>query len=176
MNKQQVILVTPLDEAIGSMEKIEAHEKGKLHRAFSVFIFNKKGEMLLQQRALNKYHSAGLWSNACCSHPLPGEDTEKAAIRRLKEEMGFTTPLKKIFDFIYEASFDNGLTENEFDHVFSGEYDGEININPQEVAGYCYKTMEEMKKSLQANPENYTAWFHIAIPKIEKWWHGEYAR
>ena len=108
------------------MEKMEAHKKGLLHRAFSVFIFNGKGEMLLQQRALNKYHSGGLWTNACCSHPMPGEKTEDAADRRLKEELGFETPLEKIFDFVYKAEFDNGLTEYEFDHVFAGEYEGEI--------------------------------------------------
>src|SRR4249919_2599143 len=114
---QEVILVNEQNEAIGTMEKMEAHRKALLHRAFSVFIFNSKGEMLLQQRALNKYHSGGLWTNACCSHPRPGELIEDAATRRLKEELGFETPLKKIFQFTYQASFDNGLTEHEFDHV-----------------------------------------------------------
>src|SRR5258705_3890201 len=133
MNKQEVILVNTDDVALGSMEKMEAHVKGKLHRAFSVFIFNTNGEMLLQQRAINKYHSGGLWTNACCSHPSPGEDTSSAARRRLKEEMGIATPLKKIFDFVYEASFDNGLTENEFDHVFAGEYEGKITLNTAEA-------------------------------------------
>jgi isopentenyl-diphosphate delta-isomerase len=176
MNKQEVILVNTHDEALGSMEKMEAHVKGKLHRAFSVFIFNTSGEMLLQQRAINKYHSGGLWTNACCSHPSPGEDTGPAALRRLKEEMGFSTPLKKIFDFIYEASFDNGLTENEFDHVFAGEYEGEININAEEATAYCYKPMKEIKSLLKTQPENYTAWFHIAFPKIESWWQQKYGQ
>src|SRR5215468_430433 len=115
---EQVILVNELDEEIGTMEKLSAHEQGVLHRAISVFIFNEKGEMLLQQRASRKYHSGGLWTNACCSHPHPGEATHAAALRRLKEEMGFETSLKKAFDFVYKTSFDNGLTEHEFDHVF----------------------------------------------------------
>src|SRR3954470_13284590 len=121
---EQVILVNEKDQAIGTMEKMEAHRKGVLHRAFSVFIFDRHGKMLLQQRAFHKYHSGGLWTNACCSHPLPGEDIESAAHRRLYEEMGFQTPLKKIFDFTYKADFRNGLTEYEFDHVFTGYYEG----------------------------------------------------
>src|SRR5262245_45397537 len=123
MEIQQVILVNELDLATGVMEKMEAHEKGLLHRAFSIFIFNSKGEMLLQQRALGKYHSGGLWSNTCCSHPQPGEDILLSAQNRLQEEMGFTTTLNKIFDFTYKADFGNGLTEYEFDHVFAGQYD-----------------------------------------------------
>src|SRR5258708_5798594 len=122
------------------MEKLEVHQKGLLHRAFSIFIFNRKGEMLLQQRALNKYHNGGLWTNACCSHPAPGEKTLTAATRRLKEEMGFTTALEKAFDFTYKVSFENGLTENEFDHVFTGRYEGSIEPNPDEVKDYCFKT------------------------------------
>lgn len=153
---------------LGSMEKIEAHEKGLLHRAFSVFIFNPEGEMLLQQRALNKYHSPGLWSNACCSHPHPGEDVIVAAQARLKQELGFTTPLKKVFDFTYKVSFENGLTENEFDHVFVGEYEGEIRSNPEEVEAYLFKPIDDIKLQLKDNPEIYTAWFHIAFPKIEQ--------
>ena len=117
-----VILVDENDAPIGIMEKIEVHQKALLHRAFSVFIFNSKGEMLLQKRANNKYHSPGLWTNACCSHPSPGQDTLEAATKRLQEEMGFTTAIEKVFDFIYKAPFDNGLTEYEFDHVFIGTY------------------------------------------------------
>src|SRR5277367_2014029 len=117
---EEVILVNEKDEATGVMEKLQAHRNGSLHRAFSIFIFNNKNEMLLQQRAGNKYHSAGLWTNACCSHPKPGEQIDVAAQRRLKEEMGFETPLDKIFSFIYNASFDNGLSEHEFDHAFAG--------------------------------------------------------
>jgi isopentenyl-diphosphate Delta-isomerase len=165
----EVILVNEMDEPIGSMEKMEAHRKAQLHRAFSVFIFNQRGEMLLQQRANNKYHSGGLWTNACCSHPLPGEDTLLAAEKRLQEEMGFGVPLKKIFDFTYKSEFENGLTEYEFDHVFVGTYDDVIKPNPDEVQDYCFKTMEEIRNSLASHPQKYTSWFHIAFALVEKW-------
>jgi len=121
-----VILVNEQDQPVGTMEKMEVHQKALLHRAFSVFLFNDRGEMLLHKRADSKYHSGGLWTNACCSHPRPGEDTRSAAEKRLQEEMGIVTPLTKAFDFIYKASFDNGLTEHEFDHVFTGTYQGSI--------------------------------------------------
>ncbi len=170
----QVILVNKKDEPVGTMEKTEAHEKGILHRALSVFIFNSKGEMLLQQRAKNKYHSAGLWSNSCCSHPFPGEKINEAAERRLNEELGFKIPLKKIFDFIYRVSFDNGLTENEFDHVFIGQYDGQIKIDPNEVNDYSFKTMVQIKQDLKDNSEKYTEWFKISFPRIETWWKQHY--
>src|SRR2546430_7169635 len=134
------------------MEKMEVHRKGLLHRAFSIFIFNSKGEMLLQQRAANKYHNGELWTNACCSHPAPGEKILAAAKRRLKEEMGFTTHLKEAFDFTYNVSFDNGLTEHEFDHVLIGSYDGIIKANPLEVKDYCFKTMEDVESSLESHP------------------------
>jgi len=176
MNSQQVILVDENDNAIGSIEKMEAHRRGLRHRAFSIFIFNSRGEMLLQQRAMNKYHSAGLWSNTCCSHPYPGEETIFAALRRLYEEMGFQTPLQKIFDFIYEAPFENGLTENEFDHVFAGEYEGEIAINPEEARDYTFQSMKEIKQELEKSPEKYTEWFKIAFPKIESWWKERYGQ
>lgn len=167
--KQEVILVNELDEPIGTMEKIEAHRKALLHRAFSVFIFNSKGEMLLQQRALNKYHSAGLWTNACCSHPAPGEATADAAHRRLQEELGFNTSLDKIFDFTYQTAFDNGLIEHEFDHVFAGMYEQRITPNPEEVKDICYKSLEDIRQSLQSHPQKYTSWFHIAFPKVKEW-------
>lgn len=166
---EEVILVNNKDEVLGFMEKMEAHRKAILHRAFSVFIFNSKGEMLLQQRATGKYHSGGLWTNACCSHPRPGEETADAARRRLMEEMGFTIPIKKIFDFTYKASFENGLTEFEYDHVYAGEYDGPINANPDEVQNFSFKEIKEIKESLLSHPQKYTAWFHLAFPKIEKW-------
>ncbi len=163
----EVILVNEADEPTGTMEKMEVHQKGLLHRAFSVFIFNSKGEMLLQQRATDKYHNGELWTNACCSHPAPGESVNAAANRRLKEEMGFTTSLKKAFEFTYKASFDNGLIEYEFDHVFVGQYDGYIQVNKSEVKDYCFKTIDELEASLQSHPQKFTAWFKIAFPKIE---------
>lgn len=163
----EVILVNEQDEQLGMVEKMEAHQKALLHRAFSVFIFNKDGQMLLQQRALNKYHSGGLWTNTCCSHPLPGEGTAEAATRRLAEEMGFTTPLIKVFDFIYQAPFDNGLTEHEFDHVFTGTYEGPVVPNAEEVADYCYMSLQEIKASIASHPHKYTAWFLIAFPRLE---------
>ena len=162
-----VILVNEKDEPIGTMEKIEVHQKGLLHRAFSVFIFNEKGEMLLQKRAAGKYHSPGLWTNTCCSHPQPGSEIISAASQRLQEEMGFTTSLEKAFHFIYKATFDNGLTEYEFDHVLLGNYDGPINPNAEEVEDYLYLSLTEIKNLLQSNPSDYTPWFKIAIPKIE---------
>jgi isopentenyl-diphosphate delta-isomerase len=167
---EEVILVDETDAAIGSMEKMQAHETAALHRAFSVFIFNDKEEMLLQQRALTKYHSAGLWTNACCSHPQPGEDTLQAATRRLKEELGFETPLTKIFNFTYKATFDNGLTEHEFDHVFIGHYNGAVHLNLQEAAQYAYHSMHAIEKDLRGQPQLFTAWFHIAFPKVMSWW------
>src|ERR1700712_3061003 len=136
---EEVILVNERDEEIGAMEKMGAHCKRILHRAFSIFIFNNKKEMLLQQRAVNKYHSGGLWTNACCSHPKPGEVTKTAALRRLKEELGFETMLEEIFAFTYEASFENGLMEYEFDHVFTGIYNGEINFDTHEVKDICFR-------------------------------------
>jgi len=174
MNSEHVILVDEEDKPVGVAEKMEAHQKGLLHRAFSIFIFNSKGDMLLQQRALHKYHSGGLWTNACCSHPNPGEETVDAAQRRLKEEMGFAVPVEKVFEFIYKTEFDNGLTEHEFDHVFAGEYDDHIEYNKNEVMDFCYKEMSGIRTSLQTSPERYTAWFHLAFPKIEHWWNQHY--
>lgn len=175
MNKQNVILVNEQDAAIGEMEKMEAHRKGLMHRAFSVFIFNSKGEMLLQRRALHKYHSGGLWSNACCSHPYPGEYVENAALRRLNEELGFQTPVNKIFEFTYRAAFDNGLTEHEYDHVFTGEYNGKLNINPDEVSDYCFRDIEDIRAAMQSHPEEFTKWFHIVFDRIENWRNKNYS-
>ena len=164
--EEEVILVNEQDEASGTMEKMEAHRKGVLHRAFSVFIFNPKGEMLLQQRALGKYHSPGLWTNTCCSHPRPGESVEGAAARRLKEEMGIETALEKIFDFVYHTEFDNGLTEYEFDHVYTGTYNGTFTPDRQEVNDYCFRSMEDIEEDLRQRPEKYSSWFLIAFPKL----------
>ena len=171
--EQQLVLVNEKDEMTGTAGKLETHEKGLLHRAFSIFIFNSKGEMLLQRRSLEKYHSAGLWSNACCSHPAAGEDLKHAAHKRLKEEMGFETELTPAFHFIYKAVFDNGLTEYEFDHVFTGEYDGQVRHNEDEVMDFCFKTMNEIKNSILSNPASYTAWFIEAFPKIADWWQNK---
>jgi isopentenyl-diphosphate Delta-isomerase len=170
MDTTAVILVDEQDRECGQEEKMKAHKEGLLHRAFSIFIFNGQGEMLLQQRALNKYHSGGLWTNACCSHPSPGEAIETAALRRLQEEMGFQTEIQKLFDFVYQAGFDNGLTEYEFDHVYAGRYDGEIKFNEEEVMEVCYKTMDEISADLQQAPHRYTAWFQIAFPKVKEWY------
>ena len=165
-----VILVDGEDRPIGTIGKLEAHQQGLLHRAFSIFIFDAEGKMLLQQRSQTKYHNPGMWSNACCSHPLPGEDTLKAAERRLQEEMGFTVPLVKAFDFIYNVSFDNGLAEHEFDHVYIGQYEGEIIFDPFEVEAYSYKYIPEIKLLLKSQPASFTEWFKIAFPKIEEQW------
>lgn len=164
---EHVILVTPDDNAIGTMEKMEAHVKGLLHRAFSVLLYNSKGEMLLQKRASGKYHSAGLWTNACCSHPLPGESVEVAARRRLREEMGidvFSTPAYK---FIYKASLDNNLTEHELDHVLIGNFDGEPDANPQEVEAWKFVDLPTLKADVKAHPENYTYWFKLILEHPE---------
>ncbi len=163
---QQVVLVDEQDQEVGVMEKMEAHKKALLHRAFSVFIFNSKGEMLLQQRAKIKYHSGGLWTNACCSHPGPGETVLDAARKRLKEEMGFTTHLHKAFDFVYKTTFDNGLTEYEYDHVLTGTYDGEIHPDSEEVEDYCFLSMEDLLTSLNTHPDRYTEWFKIALARF----------
>jgi len=162
-----VILVDDSDVEVGIMEKLQAHREALLHRAFSIFIFNSNGDMLLQQRADNKYHSAGLWTNACCSHPSPGEDNIDAAHRRLMEEMGFDTQLTKVFSFTYKAEFENGLTENEFDHVFLGYYDGPVIFNPLEVKAISYIPVEKLKEELGQEPHKFTEWFRIAFPKLE---------
>lgn len=174
MKEQKVILVNEQDQAIGTMEKMEAHQKGLLHRAFSVFIFDGKGKMLLQQRAAEKYHGGNLWTNACCSHPYPDEENGEAAERRLKEEMGFHTPLMEIFSFTYCAQVENDLIEHEFDHVFAGQYDGDIHPDPKEVADYTYLSLEQIKERLERHPEKFTSWFLIAFPKIEEWWKENY--
>ena len=163
----EVILVDANDQEIGVMEKMEAHKKGALHRAFSVFIFNEQGEMLIHQRAMQKYHNGGLWTNACCSHPMRGEQTIHAASRRLKEEMGIITELVTAFSFTYKAEFDNGLIENEFDHVFIGTHSGEINPDPAEVQAYTFKSMKEISQKLTSHPGDFTIWFRLAFPRVE---------
>ncbi|MEI8085440.1 MAG: isopentenyl-diphosphate Delta-isomerase [Paludibacter sp.] len=164
-----VILVDLNDLEIGSIEKMEAHEKALLHRAFSVFIFNSNGELLMQQRAIDKYHSAGLWTNTCCSHPFPGEETLDAANRRLFEEMGLKTELKFSFKFRYKAPFDNDLTEHEIDHVFIGNTDEIPQLNVDEVSNYKYMQLEDIQRHIAIEPEQYTVWFRIIFSEfIEK--------
>jgi isopentenyl-diphosphate delta-isomerase len=167
---EYVILVDPLDNELGTMEKMEAHEKGLLHRAFSVFLFNSQGDMLLQKRALGKYHSPGLWTNACCSHPRLGELVEDAAKRRLVEEMGIHASIEFSFQFSYEAKLDQGLTEHELDHVYIGIYEGVINPNEQEVSDYLYMPIEDVKNRMEQSPEDFTVWFKIAFPRVETWY------
>jgi isopentenyl-diphosphate Delta-isomerase len=156
-----VVLVDKEDNELGLMEKQQAHIAGLLHRAFSVFIFNSRGELMLQQRAASKYHSPTLWTNTCCSHPRENETYLEAAHRRLVEEMGFDCDLSFKFKFIYKANLDNGLTEHELDYVFIGLYDGEPNLNSSEVMAYRWVEMEDLKKDIAKNPQNYTAWFKI---------------
>lgn len=159
--EEQVILVNEQDEQLGLMPKMEAHEKASLHRAFSVFIFNGKGELLLQQRAKEKYHSPLLWTNTCCSHQRNGESNIEAGKRRLWEEMGFECDLKEVFWFVYKAAFDNGLTEHELDHVMVGYYNNDPVINRQEVESFQWMQMEDVEKDIAQNPEKYTEWFKI---------------
>jgi len=161
MKEEQVILVNESDEQIGLMPKMEAHERALLHRAFSVFVFNEKKELLLQQRASNKYHSPNLWTNTCCSHQRDGENNIEAGQRRLHEEMGFVCDLKEVFSFIYKAPFDNGLTEHELDHVMIGYFNEEPKINKDEVESYKWMTLDAVKKDMEDHPDQYTAWFKI---------------
>lgn len=167
---EKVILVDENDNEIGAEEKLKAHIEGKLHRAFSVFAFNSKKELLIQRRALSKYHSAGLWTNTCCSHPRKGETTEEAAHRRLKEELGIDCDLKEIHSIIYKKKFENGLTEHEFDHVFVGSVNdikGIINFDKNEVEEWKFISIYELKKDLKLNPDKYTYWFKLLIEKID---------
>jgi len=164
--EEQVILVNEQDEQIGLMNKMEAHEKALLHRAFSVFVMNDKGELMLQQRAAEKYHSPLLWANTCCSHQRDGETSLNAGKRRLEEEMGFVCELKELFSFIYKAPFDNGLTEHELDHVMIGTYQDAPVINPEEVESYKWMTLEAVKNDMEKQPEIYTEWFKIIFDKF----------
>jgi len=166
MEEEKVILVNEADEPIGLMPKMEAHEKALLHRAFSVFVMNDKGETMLQQRAKDKYHSPLLWTNTCCSHQRDGESNIEAGKRRLMEEMGFQTELKELFSFVYKAPFDNGLTEHEFDHVMMGSYNDSPNINPEEVADWKWMRPSDIKKDIAVQPEQYTVWFKIIFERF----------
>lgn len=163
----EVILVDKNNRKIGIEEKMKAHREGKLHRAFSIFIFNSKGESLIQQRAVTKYHSGGLWSNTVCSHPKPDESYEQAVHRRLKEEMGFDCKLKKLFCFIYKTSFQSGLIENEYDCVFIGKFDGKPKPDTREIMDYKWVPTEELRQDITKNPEKYSVWSKIALKKIK---------
>lgn len=165
---EHVVLVDEKDTQIGIMEKMAAHIVPRLHRAFSIFIFNSKGELLLQQRAFSKYHSPGLWTNTCCSHPRDGESLEQATARRLKEEMGMTCEMHEVFTFIYKAPVGLGLIEHEFDHVFFGQSNDTPFINPEEVASWKYMNLEDIGEDMKAHPELYTEWFKISFDEIIK--------
>lgn len=166
MTNEYVILVDEQDNDIGVMEKLQAHQLGVLHRAFSVFIFNDKEQLLLQQRSLTKYHSAGLWTNTCCSHPRPNETIKDAANRRLFEEMGMSCDLKIKTNFIYKTSFENGLTEHELDYVLIGSSNQNPHINHDEVSSYKWLSIAEIKTDIISNPNQYTSWFKIALEKV----------
>lgn len=164
-----VILVDKQGEITGYEEKLKAHQKGMLHLAFSVFIMNSSGQMLIQQRAYSKYHFAGMWSNTCCSHPFPGEEVIQAAHRRLKEEMGFDTELTQAFSFIYQVNdTKSGLTEHELDHVFTGIYDGEVKPDTQEIQAYRWETPSSLYQQIASNPDSFTEWFKIGLDRLKE--------
>ncbi len=163
---ERVILVDKADNQVGTEEKIKAHEEGRLHRAFSVFVFNDKGELLLQKRSAQKYHSGGLWANTCCSHPRPGEGLLEAAHRRLREEMGFDCHLKKLFSFVYKVPFGNGLTEHEYDHVLFGIYPQSPEPNPSEVDSWKWISLSELGVDIKKNPETYSYWLRASFDEL----------
>jgi isopentenyl-diphosphate Delta-isomerase len=166
MAEEVVVLVDPKDNEVGTAPKMAAHREGRLHRAVSVFVLNAAGEMLLQRRALGKYHSSGLWSNACCSHPRPGENPHQAARRRLKEEMGLDYTVDHLFSFIYRAELDAGLTEHELDHVYLGIGDADPVPDPEEVVDWRWVGLDELKLEMEEHPERFTAWFPLALPHV----------
>jgi isopentenyl-diphosphate delta-isomerase len=163
---ERVVLVDADDVEIGTVEKMRAHLDGALHRAFSVFVFDRVGRMLLQRRAADKYHSGGLWSNTCCSHPRPGEDAAAGALRRLDEEMGFRCDLHSAFTFVYHADVGMGLTEHEYDHVFVGRFDGAPQPNPAEVEGWRWADVDDLRAEMDAHPERFTFWFRAAFREV----------
>ncbi len=166
--EDQLILVDTNDVQIGTMGKLETHEKGLLHRAFSILVFNPKGELMLQKRAVSKYHSGGLWTNTCCSHPRVGEVLATATHRRLKEEMGFDCELKELIAFTYHANLDHGLKENELLHVYVGEYNSDPIVNPEEADDWKWTSLIELKRDVDEHPDNYTYWFKIMLKKMEE--------
>jgi isopentenyl-diphosphate delta-isomerase len=165
--KSEVILVDKNDSPIGTEEKLAAHQKGLLHRAFSVFVFNSSGELLIQKRARGKYHSGGLWTNTCCSHPAPGEETEPAAHRRLQEEMGFDCPMREVGSLLYRTEFDNGLVEHEFDHILIGEYNGPVeHVDPDEAEDWKWISEQKLLEDMKKEPEAFTYWFKLSIEDV----------
>jgi isopentenyl-diphosphate delta-isomerase len=164
---EKVILVDELDNEVGTMEKLEAHRKGRLHRAFSIVVFNSKREILLQKRAKTKYHSGGLWTNACCSHPQPNESMAEATARKLRQEMGIAPQLKFSFKFIYQARLESNLVEHECDHVFTGLFDGEPVVNAEEVEDWRFVNLVSLKKDISENPTSYTYWFPLILSHRE---------
>lgn len=165
---EEVILVDACDHPIGAAEKRAAHESGLLHRAFSIIVYDRAGRMLLQQRARSKYHSGGLWSNTCCSHPRPGEDTEQAAHRRLIEEMGFDCQLERVHEFVYRVEVDNGLIEHEYDHVFVGRCDASPRHHPDEVEAWCWIDPNDLQREAERRPEHFTYWFKRCLAELSK--------
>lgn len=163
---EEVILVDENDSVVGYMEKMEAHKLGLLHRAFSVFVFNAKGDLMLQKRAKSKYHSGGLWTNTCCSHPRSNETVVEAAKRRMQEEMGFVCEVEEKFSFVYKAKLDNELTEHEYDYVLFGNYNEAPKLNPEEAESYRFMSIDEVKKQITEHPQNYTEWFKICFPRV----------
>lgn len=164
--KEMIILVDNNDIEVGTIEKMEAHVEGKLHRAFSIFVFNSKGEMMLQRRALHKYHSGGLWTNTCCGHPNAGETLDEAVHRRLMQEMGFDCELKEIKSFLYYACLDNKLIEHEIDHIFLGYYDEEPIINKEEVEEWMWISLDNLRKEVEEHPDQFTYWFKVAMDEV----------
>jgi isopentenyl-diphosphate delta-isomerase len=160
---ERVVLVDEQDRELGAAEKLAAHAAGTLHRAFSIFVFNSKGQLLLQRRARSKYHSGGLWSNTCCGHPRPGEANVEAARRRLREEMNFDCELRAAFEFLYRAQFTNELVEHEYDHVFVGEFDGLVAPDEAEVEDWAWATLDELRRDIGARPDDYTYWLKAAL-------------
>ena len=168
MAEEKVILVDKNDNQIGLMPKMEAHEKGILHRAFSIFIFNSENQILLQKRSSSKYHSGGLWTNTCCSHPRDGEDIIDEGARRLSEEIGIKADLNLSFNFIYRAELENGLIEHEFDHVLIGEFNGLPILNKDEAEDWKWISVEDLRKDIKENEKDYTVWFVIAFDYFYK--------
>ncbi|MFN8416576.1 MAG: isopentenyl-diphosphate Delta-isomerase [Cytophagaceae bacterium] len=172
MQEENVVLVNELDHEVGVMGKLEAHQKGVLHRAFSVFLLNDDGKLLMQKRALTKYHSPGLWTNTCCSHQRVGEESDQAVKRRLMEEMGIIASFRKVYDFIYKADVGGGLTEHELDYVYIGRYNDTPVFNKDEVAEVSYMDLSELEKDIKLNPSMYTEWFKITFNDFKKYVHA----